>query len=320
MPPPNNEPKSPFRWKRISLRGLMVMVAAFAIWLGWRVNAARHQERVVLAIYEADGDVWYDGDHTFHDVVPEGTFVKPDPLLTPWWYERVLGYDLFHRVHRVELSQGEPSAALVEEVTSLRELKFLALRGPAVDDRSLRLIASLPRLEELWLYDTRVTDQGLERLSAMKKLDSLHLGGTKIGDRGLASLSGMTHLRSLNLNDTNVTDAGVGHLVKLRNLEALDIQNTAITDTSVACLCTLKKLRYLIASDGISDEGESRIRRETSILDAEIADYGDRISRDPKKPSLFHLRSEAYREKGEDEKADDDFREATRLEQGPARP
>ncbi len=44
----------------LGLRGLMLLVLAFAVFLGWRVNRANTQHRTVAAIVAVGGHVCYD--------------------------------------------------------------------------------------------------------------------------------------------------------------------------------------------------------------------------------------------------------------------
>jgi hypothetical protein len=48
------------RWLRFSLRGLLLIVAIFCVWLGIKVNAARRQAEAVAAILKAGGTVNFD--------------------------------------------------------------------------------------------------------------------------------------------------------------------------------------------------------------------------------------------------------------------
>ena len=46
------------RWLRFSLRGLLLLTAIVACWLGVQVNKAREQQAAIAAIDEAGGTVW----------------------------------------------------------------------------------------------------------------------------------------------------------------------------------------------------------------------------------------------------------------------
>ena len=53
-----NRPK--VRWKTISLRGLLLLVLAIALWLGWIVHKSRQQREAVAALQKFGGFVHYD--------------------------------------------------------------------------------------------------------------------------------------------------------------------------------------------------------------------------------------------------------------------
>ena len=66
-----NKPKA--RWKTISLRGLLLLVLAIALWLGWIVHKARQQREAVAAFQKFGGFVHYDWEFVDGPVkVPRG--------------------------------------------------------------------------------------------------------------------------------------------------------------------------------------------------------------------------------------------------------
>ena len=52
--------KSKKRWKTLSLRGLLLVVLAIGLWLGWIVHKARQQREAVAALQKFGGFVHYD--------------------------------------------------------------------------------------------------------------------------------------------------------------------------------------------------------------------------------------------------------------------
>src|SRR5690242_2103966 len=53
-------PRSFFRWRRFSLRSLLIAVTALAVWLGGQSNLAKRQRKTVQDISNMGGVVAYD--------------------------------------------------------------------------------------------------------------------------------------------------------------------------------------------------------------------------------------------------------------------
>ena len=89
------------RWKTISLRGLLLLILAIALWLGWIVQKARQQREAVAALQKFGGFVHYDWEFVDGPVkVPRGNSLwmpswgKLTPGRKPWapdWMRRALG-------------------------------------------------------------------------------------------------------------------------------------------------------------------------------------------------------------------------------------
>ena len=52
--------RTPRRWLSLSLRGSLVLVLLFGLWLGWQAHLARKQREAVAAVKEYGGFVRYD--------------------------------------------------------------------------------------------------------------------------------------------------------------------------------------------------------------------------------------------------------------------
>ena len=106
-----NKPK--VRWKTISLRGLLLLILAIALWLGWIVNKARQQREAVAALQKFGGFVHYDWEFVDGPVkVPRGnrlwmpSWGKFTPGRKPWapdWMRRALGDEYFQSIAHVSL-------------------------------------------------------------------------------------------------------------------------------------------------------------------------------------------------------------------------
>jgi internalin A len=187
------------RYLRFSVRGLIVLVLAIGLGLGWLVRNARIQREAVAAIERAGGSVSYDWEWNNETSIPGG---KP---WAPIWLMDLIGVDYFGHVTTVRLSRFETSSIFSQ-------------------------IGRLARLQRLRLVAPSFSDAGMAHLNKLTELTSLDLRGTNVTDAGLMHLAGLTKVSVLNLDDTQVSDAGLLHLRGLRNLEWLGISRTNVSD------------------------------------------------------------------------------------------
>ena len=134
------------RRTRFGLRTLLILLALFAIYLGWRVRDPEAQ--AISAIHKAGGKTYYGyqqpwiGSSTAisvaqlpgsvyfsqNDIVCTGTQTPPEATLA----EFLLGVAKERRVTAVELPIGQATAQLQKELQSLRELQILVVEMPTM--------------------------------------------------------------------------------------------------------------------------------------------------------------------------------------------
>jgi hypothetical protein len=276
------------RRARVSIRATMLIVLAIAIVLGWQVNTAREQQRVVRAIQKYGGWVHYE-----HEFVNG----KLTPGRSPWaprWLRRMLGDEFFQTVRQVSLvyddSTGSrfdngntrPCDDLLREVAELPGVKSIQLKETQTTDEGLRSIGQMSGLEELYMWDARsVTDAGVAHLAGLRDLKKIHISGSRITDDSLVLLSGLPRIEDLSLQqnhfsdeglkrlrgqdrlkwlyiglgDGAITDAGLEHLAGFRKLEELDLQKARITARGLEWLKGLGTLKMLWLSEtGLTDD------------------------------------------------------------------
>jgi hypothetical protein len=145
-----------WRYLRISVRGLIVLVLVLGGALGWIVNRAEVQRNAVAAIERAGGSVKYEWEWK------DG---RPNPSRTPRWPRWLVDYigpNYLAHIAEAELARG------------------------GSDDQVLP-VGKLKSLETL-LNNTAVSDAGLERLHDNSSLHTLVLSGTKVTDAGVLRL------------------------------------------------------------------------------------------------------------------------------------
>jgi hypothetical protein len=287
------------RWWRYSLRTMLLVLTALALWLGMQTDRAIKQRRAVQIVERLGGVVHY--HHQLTDDPRRQFDWKREPW-APRWLMDIFGDDYFVAAYEIYVNPAKPSEvqisdeefAMLCDVTSLRSLclwrmpisdedfahveklpylKTLRLDSRELTDEGLQHVASLRRLENLWLTATpmgppilketsRISDAGLAHLSGMSQLRLLDLGGARITDEGLKQLA-QHHpcLGELILNNTLVTDAGMATLAKMPHLRIVSLASTDITDAGLKTLAEKLWLECLILTDtNITDEGVASLR------------------------------------------------------------
>jgi internalin A len=219
-----------WRYIRLSLRGLIVIVLVIGGSLGWVVHSARVQREAVAAIEKAGGTVLYVWGRSRHSTPPPPGTLRLEPW-APTWLVKLVGVDYFDRVVQVALNKEDSSAAL-PYIRDLPHIRFLSLEAPCVTNVDLEYLEGLHELELLSLNDN-VTDAGMKHLKGLSSLGKLYLGGTRISDAGLAELEPLHRLWYLSLPETDVSDAGLAHLKKLAGLRHLNLCGTRVTDAGI---------------------------------------------------------------------------------------
>ncbi len=174
------------RFLRVSVRGLIVVVLVFGVWLGWLVRSAQIQRDAVRAITAAGGLVKYNLGWTKANPTMVIKRADPGPLAD------LIGIDYVTHVTVVWLTAS-----------------------PSVTDGTMIQVGRLTRLQQLRLDQSSIEDAWLGHLSGLEQLSSLNLDGTLISDQGLARLSPLTKLSALYLDSTRVTDSGVTEFQKV---------------------------------------------------------------------------------------------------------
>ncbi|WP_315820268.1 hypothetical protein [Paraflavitalea speifideaquila] len=78
-----------------------------------------------------------------------------------------------------------------------KQLVWLKLGIPSLNDTGLHIIAQCSNITRLQLDHTNITDAGLQQLKGLKHLQYLNLVGTKISATGLLQLKGLEQLQSI---------------------------------------------------------------------------------------------------------------------------
>jgi Leucine-rich repeat (LRR) protein len=273
-------------WLRFSLRTFFLVVTALCIWIGIRVNAARHQREAIAAILKAGGSVTFDYQLIAGSGRPGTSATSPAANPPgPVWLRDLIGEEFFrtavavtfdYRAHQRSLTTSElaelsklPALRTLSAVNSpfsrVRQSKSAAggesasawsslsralsfgLTETLIDTTGMKQIGRLTNLRELTLDNNQITDVGLSHVKSLTQLETLNLNNTEITGTGLQSLNS-EFLGSLELQNTDVDDLGLLKIGEFANLKTLKLDGTLVTDFGLESLCRLTNLETLSLS------------------------------------------------------------------------
>jgi Leucine Rich repeat len=264
--------KAPRRRLSLSLRGSMLVVLCFGLWLGWRVHLARQQRRDVADIAASGNFVLYDWEYV------GGKRVEGGRPRGPGWLRRAIGDEHFQHVVEINMTYGgDPRNRAVETpleadklaaiLTANPTLRHLHLPGELATDRVMAVVGGLRSLETLKIYGSGVSEAGLANVRGLRNLKILQVREAGLGDDALASLVPLVRLEHLDVGNNPITDAGMIHLKGLKALEFLNIDSTKVTDAGLDELRGLVNLKEVWVPDPIvSDERIGRFYEEMPNL------------------------------------------------------
>jgi hypothetical protein len=284
--------KPRIRWQTISLRGVLLLVIAIAVWLGWISNRAREQRETVKALQKFGGFVHYDWEFVNGPVkVPRGNLLwKPSwgkftPTNQPWapnWLRRPLGDEYFQSIAHVSLyvdiKKGfadatwvnlGPADEALRKLATQTSVRTLQLGGNQVTDENLACVGKMTGLEELSIgWGFHLTDKAFLPLAGLKRLRIFEVDHSKMTDASLAAIGKMTNLEELRIAGAGFSDRGLGHLKNLKRLTYLSLGegNHTITDAGLATVSDMKALEYLdVQGWHITDGGLAKLRGMKSL-------------------------------------------------------
>lgn len=156
-------------------------------------------------------------------------------------------------------------------------LKELSVEGSHV--RILEPLRNLTLLFSLNLAETAVDNESMKSLASLTSLDCLEIPNTDVGDNGLSNLRGLAMSR-LVLNHTRITDEASAVLGELSGLWSIELRGTAAGDKCAAALASLPEIKIIDFRDtrltdaGLMSFAKSMTCEEIKVTGSMITDEG----------------------------------------------
>jgi beta-lactamase regulating signal transducer with metallopeptidase domain/Leucine-rich repeat (LRR) protein len=178
----------------------------------------------------------------------------------------------FNDLRRYDKFYTEKGLAALDK---LEELEFVGVGGPAVNDESIKHIATRPHLKKLMITGSALGDAGLKELAKLQSLESLDLRSNHVSFSGLAALNGLPHLKSLDvfglIDDGRPLD--IGGCKELERFCLLMAKGSTLRDEDLKCLQNLKKLKEL-QTGNISEVGDAGLACLGGLTELEVLTIG----------------------------------------------
>ena len=294
------------RWRRFSIRGLMLLMLVIGALLAFVVKdliEAREEQAIISKLSEVRVSITF-----VHDMGE-----NPDQLPGNPFLRAILGENYKVRLYEARMTEpiGEET---ILRLPNLRHLEILELRNEKLSDRSVDALARIPRLRRLTFHWIEITPEQLRRLAQSDSIEMLSLdrrsstdahlaqlplfpnleevslwqlynpvtGKQSVAttDNGIKSLANIKGLKSLAVSEApNITDEAFVNIDRFRDLESLHISYTQVSDKSLAHIARLTSLRELVLrSDGetprISSDGIKQLHPLKNLVEVELKGAG----------------------------------------------
>lgn len=208
------------RWRQFSVRGGLILVTLFAIFLAWRANAWHARDRAIRRIRELGGGVVKLPQPGMPSAEADTWLARFGVSREHW--EQALELAGIYREHYCIYNNGRPRA---DEVVA--ECRALGKAGEV----------------RLFLADSDITDDGLRSLAGLT-VRELYLDRTRITDRGVGYIRDIEGLWFVRLPLCPVTDAAVPDLLAMcrpnGTVVRIILQNTKLTQAGAERLKAMK--------------------------------------------------------------------------------
>ncbi len=228
---------------RFSLRGMLVGIMLFALWIGTagvELGSFSRENQAIWAIQSAGGHV------QGHQGLAGQRWTLPR-----WWFFRLTGLNHSWDAQTVYVMNDRVMEAVLQHRRELADLEVVQFRG--VSPAGMALVGEFvrfPKLRYCGLDGPQTSDAHLESLAQWTNLLTIVLdGGPKITDAGLAHLVDLPRLHRLVLIDRRngpigITNAGLVPIGQMKQLRVLHIE-VPVGDRAMGALHNLASLENL---------------------------------------------------------------------------
>ena len=301
-------------WRTVSLRGLLLLIVAIALLLGWIANnataaagsrgGASEVWRVCalrLGVRERAGEGSARESALETDV---GHAHAGQEALGARLAQAALGDECFQSIAHVSLyvdiKKGQADATWVNKgtadlalskLTTQTSVRTLQIGGEQVTDENLAYVGQMTGLEELsihWAF--HLTDKGFLHLLRLKRLRILEISKSKMTDASLEAIGKLTSLEELRIGGEGFSDRGLQKLGGLTRLNFLSLGEGShhISDAGLLFLRNMKELELLdLRGWDVSDDGIATLRELKNLKTVYISLSKDEEERRKKLQGLL---------------------------------
>jgi hypothetical protein len=195
---------------QFTLRGVLLAVAVFCVWLAWLTNSARQQKTACARLKSSGGMPW---DYAF---IPGALPVWEFAGREPEWLTPFFDIDLVASVTQVRFTLSTNlNCTVVETLRSLPRLDTVEVVDTPIEPNFIASLSQLPRLRRLRVKKTALSDQVIDEISRLHGLEEVSFEECRVNETSLPLLANLTRLERLDLTDTRVSLAAIWRLEEL---------------------------------------------------------------------------------------------------------
>lgn len=154
-------------------------------------------------------------------------------------------------------------AGTVDQLKSLKSLKFLGLMGSEMTDNDVKnILENFKALEELNLQNTNITNNCMDDLKKIKNLTSLNIVGTNVTKKCIKKLLEFKNLKDLHIHFKNLNEDDLKDLSRLKCLKTLNIEGVEISKDGLLHLKTMTNLIDLVLDRSTSEKDVDWLREQ----------------------------------------------------------
>lgn len=183
-------------------------------------------------------------------------------------------------IRHLELERSHPDAASLEQLKSLKDLKYIQLFKATLSEDAMKTLSEFPSLEQIRCGQTRVGDAELKHLANLKSLRAIDLSDcNRVSTAGLRSLANCPKLQFLKVWGPSIDNSSMEVVATMKALKVLGMNDSRVTDEGIQKLAGLDLVEVHLFRTSVGDGGVEVLSQMPNLAvlnlrDTKVTDLG----------------------------------------------